>query len=563
MSSKVVCAGNGKASMEARDHHKNGVSPKNQRIRKFLNYLTVASILALTVFTGCKKGKDKDLPTGEPTQRYETVPYVKNKSSIKSSDELYNLVHTDYDDEYNYYFFVLGHINSVPLAHETAVYYNGTSDFTMTYSMSNVTEESISNSVTEASEHSVTKSHSTNYSNEIGFEKDIKLPIIGKFEASYKHSWGGSESTDVTNSRSFSNTYTTSKSKANETKNELSENLRNSGRPAGSYRWALFTITDVYYVVVTDRAKTEIIEANVTFCARTKNLSWELDYDPERLGSFGKTASGELLQVPDINVSQLPDIEDVPALEYPDPFKDEMVFVDGGTFKMAENILKQTRNVTLISYNIGKYEVTQAQWKAVMDGNNPSNFKNDLKPDEYDNHPVEKVSWNDIVGTSAGTKSIWLKGITYYDNGFIYKLNELTGKKYRLPTEAEWQYAASGGSKSEKEYIYSGSNILDDVAWHKGNSKNSTHPVGEKKPNELGIYDMTGNVWEWCSDRYAAYTWGSFNDPIGSTSTSDINRVMRGGHWGNDKDWISITTRDSRPPDTKSNIGFRVVIDID
>ena len=187
-----------------------------------------------------------------------------------------------------------------------------------------------------------------------------------------------------------------------------------------------------------------------------------------------------------------------------------MVYVEGGTFTMgatseqgsdAASDEKPAHQVTLSSFSIGKYEVTQEEWEAVM-GNNPSRFKGAKRP-------VERVSWSDC-------------------RQFIRKLRTLTGKNFRMPTEAEWEYAARGGNKS-RGYKYSGSNILDDVGWYDSNSSSSTHDVGQLDPNELGLYDMSGNVWEWCADWYGSYDSNSQSNPIGSSSGS--YRVFRGGSW--------------------------------
>ena len=187
----------------------------------------------------------------------------------------------------------------------------------------------------------------------------------------------------------------------------------------------------------------------------------------------------------------------------------QMVEVRGGTFTMgatseqgdANDDEKPTHEVTLSDYYIGKTEVTQALWEAVM-GNNPSYFQGKSLP-------VENISWNDC-------------------KTFIVKLNALTGKTFRMPTEAEWEYAARGGSKS-RGYKYSGSGNIDEVAWHKDNSEEKTHEVGTKRPNELGLYDMSGNVWEWCNDWYGDYSSASQTNPKGPDSGA--NRIGRGGGW--------------------------------
>ncbi len=226
------------------------------------------------------------------------------------------------------------------------------------------------------------------------------------------------------------------------------------------------------------------------------------------------------------------------------PIKDgisiEMVRVEAGTFTMGatpemENPLyeeKPAHQVTLTNdYYIGKYEVTQALWKAVM-GNNPSNFKGD-------NLPVEQVSWDDC-------------------QEFLSKLNSITGKTFRLPTEAEWEYAARGGNKS-RGYQYSGSNNLSDVAWNINNSGSKTHAVGSKQANELGIYDMTGNVWEWCQDWYGKYSSSSKTNPTGANRGS--KRVARGGSWIFNLLACRSSYRGYGSPDNRLNyVGLRLVL---
>lgn len=222
----------------------------------------------------------------------------------------------------------------------------------------------------------------------------------------------------------------------------------------------------------------------------------------------------------------------------------EMVFVKGGAFMMGctdeqggdcgngENPVHQ---VTVGDYKIGKYEVTQAQWRAVM-GSVPPELNNK----GCDQCPVERVSWNDI-------------------QEFLKKLNQRTGGNYRLPTEAEWEYAARGGQKSNKTK-FAGSQNLDAVGWYSGNSGSKIHPVGKKAPNELGIYDMSGNVWEWCADGKRTYSSEAQTNPKGPSGGS---RVLRGGSWSlNGLGVCRVSDRLSYNPDYRlDGLGFRLAQD--
>jgi len=192
----------------------------------------------------------------------------------------------------------------------------------------------------------------------------------------------------------------------------------------------------------------------------------------------------------------------------------EMIYVEGNTGNNSGVL-----GGGIKGFHIGKFEVTQAQWIAVM-GSNPS------KSSRGDSYPVDNVSWNDV-------------------QTFIIKLNEMTGKNYRLPTEIEWGYAATGGNIG-KGYEYAGGDIIDDVAWFRLNSGNASKPVGRKKPNELGIYDMSGNVSEWCQDLF---------DSKGSS------RVYRGGSWKDLALYCRAAGRRSFSATTGNNsIGLRLVI---
>jgi formylglycine-generating enzyme required for sulfatase activity len=221
----------------------------------------------------------------------------------------------------------------------------------------------------------------------------------------------------------------------------------------------------------------------------------------------------------------------------------EMVNVKGGCFQMGDTFddgsdkEKPVHEVCVANFSIGKYEITQTQWKSVM-GNNPSKFTGN-------NLPVETVSWYNV-------------------QTFIGKLNSLTGKQYRLPTEAEWEYAAKSGGKEERWAGVSDPSLLDEYAWNEDNSGKKTHPVGTKKPNKLGIYDMTGNVFEWCQDIFRGdwYEKSEKNNPLGPAKGPE--RVVKGGCWYSAVGFSRTAYRFGHSPDHRnSNLGFRLVLPMD
>ena len=228
----------------------------------------------------------------------------------------------------------------------------------------------------------------------------------------------------------------------------------------------------------------------------------------------------------------------------------DMVLVEGGTYMMGnpdrdrndEYAKDVPHEVTLSSFYICKYEVTEALWTAVM-GSNPSRHK------LGDNYPVEQVNWYDC-------------------QDFVEKLSELTGRHFRLPTEAEWEYAARGGKRS-RGYRYSGSYALDEIGWHVGNAHYYKREVGTKKPNELGLYDMTGNVSEWCQDKLDIeyYHHSPSINPQGSDrSTYKDNRCFRGGSFCDDEkyDELKVYTRNTgMPPEEKyGHLGLRLAMSV-
>ncbi len=249
----------------------------------------------------------------------------------------------------------------------------------------------------------------------------------------------------------------------------------------------------------------------------------------------GSGSSEEIITTDSTSQNLIPD-DPIKRLEY------DMVAINGGTLMLgatseqvayAMNQEFPAHEVTLSSYQIGRYEVTQEQWEAVM-GYNPSrNIGAKM--------PVENVSWNEC-------------------QSFLQALNAKTGKNYRLPTEAEWEFAARGGNQSHY-YIYSGSDDADAVAWHKGNSGGTTHDVGTKLANELGLYDMSGNVFEWCNDKYGHYDYGDEYNPQGYGTSSKV-RVGHGGGYNLGTKFCRVSNRTQGTTNYKSeSLGFRIAHD--
>lgn len=265
---------------------------------------------------------------------------------------------------------------------------------------------------------------------------------------------------------------------------------------------------------------------------------------------FGLQAIGSVAKPPPQTNTQ----PTTPQEASPDEYG--LLRITGGTFTMGcqdaqrdgdcEDYEKPATQVTVPDFWIGQYEVTQAQWRAIM-GSDPLNLYNI----GCDQCPVEGVSWNEI-------------------QGFIQKLNDKTGKKYRLPTEAEWEYAARGGQAGKQHnYLYSGSNNIDEVAWYRDNyskdntsgAQKSTHPVGGKKANELGLYDMSGNVWEWVEDDYHnSYTGRPTNGSAWVNNQRDSRRVIRGGSWSRNAAVVRVANRSNNfeSESRLGNVGFRL-----
>jgi formylglycine-generating enzyme required for sulfatase activity len=242
-----------------------------------------------------------------------------------------------------------------------------------------------------------------------------------------------------------------------------------------------------------------------------------------------------------------------------------MALVEGGTFQMGStnggNDEKPVHTVTVKSFYMGKYVVTQKEWRDIM-GTTVAQQR-DMEERSWtlygtgDNYPMYYVNWYEAV-EYCNRLSLKEGLVPAYRGSGDSITCDFNATGYRLPTEAEWEYAAKGGNKNFLSYEYAGGNSVDRVAWYDGNSGSSTHPVGTKQPNDLDLYDMSGNLWEWCWDWYERYSSGSQTDPRGASSGT--HRILRGGSWGNSAAGVRSACRANNSPSSRGSLmGFRLV----
>jgi hypothetical protein len=279
-------------------HFPRGVMEGENKMKKNVFLAITFSVISLSLaLTGCPNQMGGDLRPGA-TLRYETVPFV--KPAARAGDS-YSLVYSAKDDTYYYYVFLLGHVNKVPVAYRTAVYYDGTTPQTVGYSLSDATEESITKAIETTIENSVMESKSVNWG--VAATVGVKGTI---WSASLTASVGGEFIWEDTQTRSVAETYETARSTTQETTDSLQFTVGEHGEPMGKYRYSLWATNDIYLVVKTNQNFTAIEEAYITACARQYSYVWAVDYDPDMEGDFGKTAGGDLLEIPDLDISSLP-----------------------------------------------------------------------------------------------------------------------------------------------------------------------------------------------------------------------------------------------------------------
>jgi formylglycine-generating enzyme required for sulfatase activity len=502
--------------------------------------------------------------------RYQADPYT-GTDKIKYSYR-YN--------GYDFYYIYLGQLRNIPLFYGNN--YQHTWDTTSyTYKFSKTNSTTISNTVTKSSQEvvSISNEHTASTTSEYKFHEEInanfKVFGIGteiKVSADQNFKNYASNTSTFQQTTSLTNTVTYGTSQTESTQESASITLTRADKP-GWYRYTFFSASDVYLYVVRDPAKPDEIYYEFRENVIPGLNFWKMDYSPTP--DFNKNDATRF----GVDISMLKNLP-TPELKF---ITIPMVYVPGGSFQMGKELgttgsgdFSPVHPVTLNGFYMGKYQVTQAQYEAVM-GSNPSYFSSNPASGEVQgNRPVENVSWYDAIvfcnklSMAEGLNPAYsISGNTNpSDWGIVPTSSNSTWNSavivagsngYRLPTEAQWEYAAKGGNGTPGNYTYAGSNNIDEVAWYIDNSNSMTHEVGKKPPNGLGLYDMSGNVWEWCWDWYGYYSNEAQTDPQGSTA-GDF-RVLRGGCclYVNHNDASSVHRGIYPPSGRTSPHGFRLV----
>ena len=315
-------------------------------MKKAINIFGILAFMLTLAFTGCPEpsssggtsrlGEQDDLIYGATT-RYLTVPF--DSSSGRSAAGIDNLLYTAQDNSHYYYVFLLGHIDLVPVAYREPVIYNGVTNAIVRYEKSNATQDSFSQSVSNAYQHSVSNKTTTNFG--VVAKAGVDL---GPFSASVQISYNNQVINEESSTRSFESTWGTASSKISSYTDTLEMIIGNNNEPAGKYRYSLFCTTDVYFVVTTNKAKTQVVDSYTSFCARADSFAWGIDYEPDLGGNFGRTATGNLLQIPQMTLSSLPTPTENTDVGIPDTNKVATPYAGtpAGTYPVTQRITLST-----------------------------------------------------------------------------------------------------------------------------------------------------------------------------------------------------------------------------
>ena len=540
-------------------------------------------VLVITglMMSGCDTG---NLPNQHQlTERFDVVPHGTlgggvPRSALEGGGEVGPklLMSTRSRDESSWYFlFYMGFIRGVPISYSLEVFFNGMLEQQISISFSDVTSATITNGLSRAVGHSwsfnATQTVGASVSASAGLGSFGSASVEASVSTSLSAGYGGSISTTET-------TQTASTWKQGRT-DTMSARIH-IGSPVGYWRWALFSVTDVFVVVRLDAATRAVLEINPSFKAR--NFAWGVDFCPEN--EFTRSnRGGSLLTL---------DYIDFEALPRPtDWLGSPMVWVPGGMFELGRCLggsgdVTPVSTVILTGFYMSRFPVTQEQFEEVM-GFNPSLFTtaNGRPPaaGETDaKRPVEQVSWYDAIvfanrlsmisGLTPAYEMQAATGTAWTTNPYLWgaaptarnarwdSVRIVPGSTgYRLPTDAQWEFAAKGGANPRAGFTFAGSNDVNTVAWYIGNSgEGRVREIGRLVANCLGLYDMSGNVWEWIWDWHGPHTSSPKMDPAGPAS--GYIRIRRGGSWGLLSYAARSISRSGTPPNNRNGeVSIRLV----